>query len=431
MDAPGVGVGHRQGSAVKRVWRVSAIAVLLALAAAGVLVYRPAIRAVATPTAASFAAADIARGAALARIGDCAVCHTARGAAPYAGGRPVPTPFGVIYGTNITPDPQTGIGRWSLAAFDRALRQGVRRDGAHLYPAMPYDHFAGLSDGDVRALYAFLMTRRPVSATAPANHLVPPLGLRPVVEGWKLLFFKPASPSAGRGPYLVDALAHCGACHTPHNALGAEQRDHALAGGWAEGWYAPALDASSPAAGAWTADRLYAYLRTGLDADHAAAAGPMGPVADELGQAPEADVRAVAAAVAAGMQGARAPAAPPTLDRSEAAAKAYPQGAALFAGACAACHGPGAPMMLDGRPGLERGSPLWEENPRDTLQIMLQGLSLPTPRAGPSMPAFADTFTDAQLAEIAAYARTRYSIRPPWPDLAKAARAARKAGGGQ
>lgn len=413
---------------VKTVWLVLALMAALALVAAGAQAWRPAMSAIQPPPAANFAAADVVRGAGLARIGDCAVCHTAPGGAPYAGGRAVPTPFGVIYGTNITPDPETGIGRWSLAAFDRALRRGVRRDGAHLYPAMPYDHFAGLGDADVRALYAFLMTRRAVAAKPPANRLLPPLSFRPVVEGWKLLFFRPGPPPADRGGYLIDALAHCGACHTPHNALGAERKDRPFAGGWAEGWYAPPLDASSPAAGAWTAEGLYAYLRTGLDLDHAAAAGPMGPVADELGQAPEQDVRAIAAAIAARMQGAGAPAAPPPPDQSEAAARAYPQGAALFEGACAACHGPGAPMLLQGRPGLERGSPLREDDPRDALQIVLQGLTPPTPRAGPSMPAFADTFTDAQLAEVAAYARARYTTRPPWPDLARAAHAARKAG---
>jgi mono/diheme cytochrome c family protein len=414
---------------VKTVWRALAVGVLLALAAAGVLAWRPAIPAIAPPAAATFAAADIARGAGLAKVGDCAVCHTAPGGAPYAGGRATPTPFGVIYGTNITPDPDTGIGGWSLAAFDRALRQGVRRDGAHLYPAMPYDHFSGLGEADVRALYAFLMTRRAVSARPPANRLIPPLGFRPVMEGWKLLFQKPpAPPPADHGAYLVDALAHCGACHTPHNALGGERKDHAFAGGWAEGWYAPPLDASSPAAGAWSADRLYAYLRTGLDVNHAAAAGPMEPVAEALRDAPEADVQAIAASIAAQMRGVRSPAAAPAIDRPAEAARASPGGAILFAGACAACHGPDAPMTQAGRPDLERGSPLREDDPRDTLQIVLQGLTPPASRAGPQMPAFAAAFTDVQMAELAAYLRARYTTRPAWPDLARASARARKTG---
>ena len=214
-----------------------------------------------------------ARGAALAKLGDCMVCHTAPGGKPYAGGGAVPTPFGVVYGTNITPDLDTGIGRWSLADFDKALRRGTRRGGAPLYPAMPYDHYSALTAADVQALYAFMMTREPVRAAPPGNRLVPPLGFRPLLYIWKALFFHPAAPPPERGQYLVETLGHCGACHTPHGWLGDEQRAKALDGGWAEGWYAPPLNAASPASSAWTEERLYLYLRTGLDPAHAASAG--------------------------------------------------------------------------------------------------------------------------------------------------------------
>ena len=409
-------------------------AVVMALAAS----FRPPLPPIAPPAPASFSPQEVVRGAELVRIGDCMVCHTADQGRPFAGGRGLPTPFGIIYATNITPDVKTGIGAWSKQAFRRAMHQGLARDGAHLYPAFPYDHFRNVADADVDAIYDFLMTRRAIRESAPHNRLIPPLGFRPLVAGWKLISLRPPSspqrlshdPVLQRGAYLVEGLGHCGACHSPHNWLGAEETNRRLAGGTSEGWYAPPLNASSPAARAWTADRLYALLRTGLDPDHAAAAGPMRQVTQELSGASDADVRAIAAYVASQMQ-----AAPSgrrgevyAIDRAPAAARDHPAGASLFAGACAACHEPGAPMMLDGRPPLQLGSPLHEDTPRNTLLMIRQGLQPPAGRSGPFMPAFGDTFTDAQTAELAAYLRERFSDRPPWPDLAKAVARARKEG---
>jgi mono/diheme cytochrome c family protein len=377
--------------------------------------------------------AQVALGAALAKLGDCQTCHTAEGGPAFAGGRPIGTPFGQVFATNITPDAETGVGRYSEAAFVRAMRQGLRRDGAELYPAFPYDHFSYAQDRDLQALYAYLMTRRPVRQTTPANRLIPPLGFRPVVAIWKALYFRPEpfrpTPGKGddwnRGAYLVQSFGHCGACHTPHNALGAERKDRALDGGWAEGWYAPPLNASTPAAVAWTRERMFTYLRTGLDPDHAAAAGPMGAVANELAGAPEADVRAMAVYLADVM--ATPPRSVPA-EQSRAAAAAHPLGAQLYAGACATCHDAGAAMMREGRPSLALGTPLHEDDPRDTLQIVLQGLQPPVGATGPFMPSFAASFTDGQLAEIAAYLRARYSSRPAWKDLPHAVAAARKEG---
>ncbi len=368
----------------------------------------------------------LARGAALAAVGGCRGCHTAKGGPSYAGGGVVSTPFGVIYGTNITPDHDTGIGGWTLADFDKAVRRGLRPGGQPLYPAMPFDHYAALTDADVSALYAFIMTRPAVRSTPPANRLIPPLGLRPLMHLWRVLFFRPAPAPKDRGAYLVQALGHCGACHTPHGMLGQEHQRQALAGGWSEGWYAPALNAASPASSAWTEERLYAYLTTGLDTDHAAAAGPMGDVTRALAEATEADRHAIAAYLAATMRGA-APMQAPALDKEAAAAAAHPRAAVLFEGSCAACHTSGAAMMLQGRPGLERGSPLWESDPRDTIKIVLDGLEPPTGESGPFMPAFADSFRDEDLAELTAYLRVRYTDKPPWKDLLAAARKARAA----
>ena len=165
------------------------VGVLLVIGvAAGLAAYawRPVIDPVTPPAATSFDPALVEKGAELASIGNCGTCHTAPGGQPFAGGLPLPTPFGTVYSTNITPDTETGIGRWPEAAFQRAMREGVDREGRHLYPAFPYDHFTLVTDADNQALYAFLMTRRPVSARAPANDLSFPLNQRFVLAGWKL-----------------------------------------------------------------------------------------------------------------------------------------------------------------------------------------------------------------------------------------------------
>jgi nicotinate dehydrogenase subunit B len=390
------------------------------------------------PEPQSFDQAQVMKGAALAKLGDCQGCHTADGGQAYAGGRPLGTPFGTIFTTNITPAPRTGLGRYSRDAFVRAMHRGVRADGAQLYPAFPYDHFAYADDGDLGALYAFLMTRRPVERAPTPNRLIPPTNFRPLIGVWKALFFHPGrfAPAAdqsaefNRGAYLVQSLGHCGACHTPHNALGAENTKQPLDGGYQEGWYAPPLNQLSPAAVAWTPERMYRYLRTGIDQDHAAAAGPMGSVVRELARAPEADLRALSLYLATTMQPSPAgQGRSPPPDRAQAAAAAHPEGAALYAGSCAACHDAGAPMMREGRPPLQFGTPLHEADPKDAIQIVLKGLDPPVGRKGPYMPSFDGAFTDAQLAEIMAYVRARYSDQPPWQGLAGAVGKARKEGG--
>src|SRR6266850_8123081 len=207
--------------------------IIAALAIGGVgavfaVAWRPAIAAIDPPAPQSFPPDLIKRGRELAAIGNCNDCHTVRGGRNFAGGLPVPTPFGTIFSANITPDAETGIGRWSEAAFRRAMREGVDRRGRHLYPAFPYDHFTLVSDDDDKALYAFFMTREPVRAKAPANDLSFPLNFRPVIAAWQLLYFRPGpyrpdpaqSEAWNRGAYLVEGLAHCGACHTPRNAFG-------------------------------------------------------------------------------------------------------------------------------------------------------------------------------------------------------------------
>jgi mono/diheme cytochrome c family protein len=404
-------------------------AILVAL----LLVYEPVIPPITRPDPNSFTAPLVQEGAVLAEIGDCAVCHTAERGAFYAGGRQLATPFGTLYATNITPDEKTGIGSWSPAAFRRAMREGVSRSGKHLYPALPYDHFTHVTDGDLDALYAFLMSRPPVAAQAPENKLIPPLGFRPLLAGWKLLFLhdKPFVPAPGksaewnRGAYLVEGLGHCGSCHTPRNIAGGEEGSHSYAGGVAEGWNAPPLDASNPAAKAWNEGALFAYLRTGVDASHSAAAGPMGPVTHALSTVPEADVRAISAYVAS-LLAAKSPFQP--VDGAAEADESHPTGAALFAGACSSCHGPGAPMAEQGRPSLSLVSALQETDPLNTIQVILQGLQPPIGARGLYMPAFSDNLTNSQIAEIVAYLRARYSDRPAWSSIEDAVVHARTEG---
>src|SRR3954467_5822158 len=170
-----------------------AIVVLAAAAAAFAVIWRPAIAAIDPPAPGSFDAALVKRGRALAATGNCNDCHTVRGGKAFAGGLPVPTPFGTIYSSNITPDPETGIGRWPEAAFSRAMRSGVDREGRHLYPTFPYDHFVNVSDEDDRALYAYLMTRQAAHQPARRNELTFPYNQRFLIAGWKLLFLRQAT----------------------------------------------------------------------------------------------------------------------------------------------------------------------------------------------------------------------------------------------
>ena len=258
------------------------------------------------PERAQFDPELIENGSRLAAVGNCIACHTVPGERVFAGGLPVPTPFGNIYSTNITPDPETGIGRWSEAAFQRAMHEGVDREGNHLYPAFPYDHFTLVTEEDNRAIFAYMMMRQPVRATAPQNELPFPLNIRLVLAGWKLLFFEESvfQPDAGRseawnrGAYLAEGLGHCGACHTPRNSLGAEDRDQHFAGGEAEGWQAYAIDEASPAPVPWDRESLAFYLRNGWHEHHGVSRGPMAEVTGNLGTLPDADIDAIATYVA-------------------------------------------------------------------------------------------------------------------------------------
>jgi mono/diheme cytochrome c family protein len=415
----------------------------------------PAIDPIGPPSATSFSKASIEHGALLAALGNCSACHTRIGGGAYAGGFPVETQFGTIHSTNITPDPETGIGRWSEGAFSRAMHDGVDREGHYLYPAFPYDHFTKVTDADIRDLYAFLMTREPIRAEAPANSLPFPLNIRLLVAGWNLLFLERGvfkadprkSDEWNRGAYLAEGLGHCGSCHTTRNFLGAEKRvSRHFAGGKAEGWDAPALDAASPAPAPWTGDELTAFLAKGWHANHGLAAGPMAEVVADVAKLPAADVEALAAYIASfepipspdktkqaiafagqrefGPTQIASVGNVPLSSGSEAAAR----GAEIFAGACATCHhrGPGLPAS---RPvPLALSSVANNPEPTNFLHIVLKGIKPRDGEAGPLMPGFGSVFSDRQLADLAAYVRSHFTQKPEWTNVLDDAARIRKQG---
>ncbi|WP_205825034.1 cytochrome c [Methylobacterium terricola] len=409
-----------------------AAAALASAAGLGLAAWRPALPP-GGPSPAETAPDLVRQGAVLASLGYCASCHTAEGGRPYAGGRGIATPFGTINATNITPDPETGLGHWTLAAFTRAMREGVDRDGRHLYPAFPYTHYAGLSEPDIAALYAFVMTREPVRAEAKANALPFPLSWRPLIAGWKLLFVRtptipgataPADPRRDpewhRGAYLAEALSHCGACHTPRNWLGAEIRSRAYAGGVADGWWAPPLDRSSPSPLPWSRDDLARYLAD-WDPLHGGAAGPMRPVVDAHRAVPAGEIRALAAYVATlygpGPDGSRTG----PVDRAVATeASALTRGAATYAGACAVCHesgGGAAGGVPYTTPSLGHRTTLRAPDARNLILVLRDGIAPRDHAPGPIMPAYGTLLTQAQMTDLAAYLRARFSPDGPWPTL--------------
>ncbi|MCA1451640.1 cytochrome c [Bradyrhizobium sp. BRP22] len=414
----------------------SIVAVALIVgAAAFAVVWRPAIAAIERPSPASFDPAVIKRGRELAALGNCNSCHTRQGGQDFAGGLPVPTPFGVIYSSNITPDPETGIGQWSEAAFARAMMTGVDREGRHLYPTFPYDHFTNVTDEDDRALYAFLMTRPPVHAPARPNELMFPLDQRPVIAGWKLLFlrgetFRPdpaKSAEWNHGAYLVDGLAHCGSCHTPRNALGAERASAQFAGGEADNWRAYALNDRAHAPVSWNAESLYAYLRNGWHPDHGTARGPMAEVVSNLSTVSDRDVRAIAIYMA-DISGAPKP----ESDRGAvlaqvepASAQADAAGAAIYAAACASCHESGRPLPYGGV-NLALSTAVTSPDPRNLANTVLSGVAAVAGERSPIMPGFADSMTDAQVTSLLNYLRARFSKEQPWTGVEKTVADARR-----
>ncbi len=415
---------------------------------AATLGWRASLPEVSRPDPARFGAAQIERGRQLAALGNCAGCHTAEQGLPHAGGRPIETPFGTVYTTNLTPDPETGLGRWSFQAFARAMREGVSRDGHRLYPAFPYTAFAGLSDTDLMDLYAHLMTLEPVRQATPAPEMRGLTAWRPVMALWNGLFHvsTPWQPdpqrteAQNRGAYWVQTLGHCSACHTPRNLLGAEREAAHLQGAVVDGWHAPALDALNRSAVPWSEAAFYQYLRHGHSPWHAVAGGPMAQIVRQLGDVPDAVLRDMAAYLASlnpahsGLDAAQSEALAQQAVQRAALGRPLPGAAQRqFEGSCGACHheGDGAQLLGVNTP-LALNSQVRAASPDNLIRTILEGLQHPPSRAVGFMPAFKDSLSDAQIADIVRYTRARYAPdQRPWPDVAQAIQQARRQLDGQ
>jgi nicotinate dehydrogenase subunit B len=345
----------------------------------------------------------------------------------------------MVYTTNLTPDPKTGIGNWSFAAFDRAMRQGISRDGHHLYPAFPYTAFTKMSEADMTALYAYLMSQPAVEHAPPQTRLPFPLNQRALVAGWNALYlkqgeFKPdptRSAQWNRGQYLVDGAGHCSACHSPRNALGAEKGGRLyMTGGSAEGWVAPSLVGNSKAPVKWTEQALYDYLKTGFSHEHGVAAGPMAPVVASLSTLPEADVRAMAHYVAS-LSATAEVAKPVAVAQAKPDAvtlQALDSGRRIFDGACAVCHAAtGGVGNFGVRPLLALNTSVSEATPDNLLKVIQNGIDAPATDALGYMPGFRDSFDDRQMADLVTYIRATFAPNEaPWKELAQASARVRK-----
>jgi nicotinate dehydrogenase subunit B len=414
----------------KRWWQVGlGISGLAGLAVGGLAVMSPirsAYPEIARPDPAAFSTATIERGRLAAAAGGCNVCHVGDDGTALSGGRAFETPFGIVIAANISPDAKNGIGAWSYPAFERAMRQGISRDGSHLYPVHPYTSFVNTDEADLQALYAYVMAETPSSHDPKPSQLAFPFNVRGLMAGWNTLFLRQTdtahpqkSAQFNRGAYLVESLGHCSACHSERNVLGAELTGAShLAGGFADGWEAPAILGAGKGPVGWTQTALYDYLRDGHSSSHGSANGPMGQVVQSLAALPDDDIRAMATYLAADVPDALAAeqaqaAISAAAQAKTAAALAEPSGARIFEGACTACHADGTPLAS-----LALNSSLHSDRPDNVLQTIINGAEAPARLARAhgadtlelmSMPAFRDSLSDRQLVDLAAYLRARFA----------------------
>ena len=365
---------------------------------------------------------EATKGRYLATAGNCISCHTAEGGKPFTGGVAFPTDFGTIYSTNITQDAETGIGKWSLDDFKKAMRQGVRPDGAHLYPAFPYTSFTKLTDEDVAAIYAYMKTLGAEAAPAKANTLKFPYNQRALMGVWKSLFFKegtfkadPAkSPEINRGAYLVEGLGHCSACHSPRNFLGAEKDDALLTGGVFNDknshgtivqWSATNLTQHATGLGGWDLEAITAYLKTGLS-KRATVFGPMNEVVmNSTKKLTDEDVKAMAVYLKQ----------VPAKEGSSGGAPSkeqLTQGETVYTIRCGTCHLPTGLGSETLGPSLVGSAVAQAPSASTMINIILYGPKLPAPPAFVSprktMTPFADEMRDDEVAAVASYVRNTW-----------------------
>ncbi|PIM54122.1 alcohol dehydrogenase [Roseateles chitinivorans] len=380
----------------------------------------------------------VARGAYLARVANCAGCHSPRGGAPLAGGLPLGTPFGTLFSSNLTPDPETGLGRWSADDFWRAMHHGRSRDGRLLYPAFPYTSYTAMTREDADAIFAWLRQQPAVRQTTPAHQLGWPYRWQTALAVWRLMYFTPGdAPSqdepgidrgssrgeggqaaSARGRYLVQAVGHCAECHAPRNRLGALRDATGLRGGWVgvQGWTAPSL-ADPRAAGVqdWSEDEVTHWLRAGWS-PRGAALGPMADVvAESLQHLSEADARAIAVYLRGLPREAATPAefkpAPPAqLDL----------GRQVYAKHCADCHGDrGQGRRIDGQPAyppLAGNRAVTLDAPQNLLQTLADGGYAPATLAHPrpyGMPPWRQVLSEEEMAAVATVIRQSWGNQAP------------------
>jgi mono/diheme cytochrome c family protein len=367
----------------------------------------------------------VERGAYLARAADCMVCHTTQGGKEYAGGLGFKLPFGTLYSTNITPDKETGIGNYGDQDFLNAVQRGTRRDGARLYPAMPFTSYTYMTDADALAIKAYLFSLAPVRAAAPENTLTFPFNQRWAMNFWSALFnpdtrFEPdtsKSPEWNRGAYLAEALAHCGECHTPRNLAFALNNRQKFAGAVTAGWRAFNISSDkATGVGGWRDDDLIAYLSIGHAEGHGTASGPMGEAVDHSFSqfAPE-DIRAVVAYLrsvpATASTDLPATLAPPAPASHRDAGTPDPRGKMVFEGACVSCHGWTGESSISPFATLTGTWAVNDPGATNVAQIVISGTRRHTPEDAVSMPAFGNAYSDVEIAAVANYVTARFGSK--------------------
>jgi mono/diheme cytochrome c family protein len=357
----------------------------------------------------------IARGRYLTQAADCAACHTAAGGAPLAGGYPLDTPFGTIYGSNLTPSADQGIGRWTKDDFFLALTQGVAPGGRHLYPAMPYTSYKGISREDADAIYAYLMSRPAVDVAIPANEMPFPFNQRMALIGWNLLFRNsdplPASSQGSsaewqRGRYLSDVLGHCGECHTPRGMLGQMEVNKPMQGGDLGRFIAPDITPQALAQRGWTPEDLSRFLSTGL--------APQGSAFSEMHMVVDLSTRHLTPedhrALVTYLMGDKPP--QPVAAKIGQGSDA---GRITYLDQCSACHerdGAGIPHVAVA---MRDNATLRQPDGKNLIVSVLDGLpaqQFPGNESMQSMPGFADRLDDAQIAELVNYLRVTWGGLP-------------------
>ncbi len=375
-----------------------------------------------TGVPAALAKADaVKRGEYLAKAADCMVCHSAPGDAVYAGGLAFPLPFGTLYSTNITADKDTGIANYSDRDFLDAVRRGIRKDGARLYPAMPYTSYTFMTDADVLAIKAYLFSLPAVSKQNRLDSLQFPFNQRWTMIFWSWAFdpemrFAPngaQSAAWNRGAYVAEALAHCGDCHTPRNLAFALDNHRKFAGAVTAGWRAYNITSDNGTGiGAWSDEEVFAYLAKGHATGRGTASGPMAEAVDHsFSQMDPADIRALVTylrsipAIASAEPATIAPPAPPSPKEGGAIADAL--GRKVFEQACVSCHSWTGVSALSPFATISGNRAVNDPAATNVAQIVISGTQRFTP-GEISMPAFGSTYTDTEIAAVANYVTDRF-----------------------